>query len=125
MPLLRNRSADWTERTLFTHVGRWPKGADPDQFKYMKCSVRTPRWHLVCDTKDGAKQWQLFDVSADYGEKADAAAAHPDVVARLDAEYDRWWAAVRPLMVNEAASATPKEIAFHVLYRKQFGEPGK
>jgi arylsulfatase len=123
VPLLRNPSADWPDRTLFTHVGRWPKGADVDRHKYTRCSVRTPRWHLVCDAKDGAKAWQLFDVTADYGEKTDMAAAHPDVVRQLDAEYDLWWESVKPLLVNETAVG-PRINPFHELYWKQYDGPG-
>jgi arylsulfatase A len=37
---------------------------------------------------------QLFDLEADPGEQRDLAADHPDVVARLTAIYDRWFADV-------------------------------
>jgi arylsulfatase A-like enzyme len=37
---------------------------------------------------------QLFDLEADPGEEHDLAAAHPDVVARLHAELERWFADV-------------------------------
>ena len=47
VPLLQNPKADWPDRTLFTHVGRWPKGAKVDDYKYAGCSVRVPRWRLV------------------------------------------------------------------------------
>ncbi|MBA4065627.1 MAG: arylsulfatase [Isosphaera sp.] len=120
VPLLRDPKAAWDDRTLFTHVGRWPKGAKPDDHKFDKCSVRTTRWHLVADGKAG-KPWQLFDVTADPGEKADVIDKHPDVVKQLAAEYDAWWAALPPYLVNEAAAGEKKEITFHELYRKQFG----
>ena len=55
-----------------------------------------PRWHLVCDARAGKKQWQLFDVKADPGEKTDVAAEHPEVVKELDAAYDKWWDSVQP-----------------------------
>ena len=47
VPLLENPAAAWEDRTLFTHVGRWAKDADPQKFKFTNCSVRTERWHLV------------------------------------------------------------------------------
>ena len=47
VPLLENPGADWADRQLFTHVGRWPKDADPQQYKFTQCSIRTTRWHLV------------------------------------------------------------------------------
>jgi arylsulfatase len=119
-PLLKDPAAAWPDRVLFTHVGRWPKGADPDAHKYRGCSVRSPRWHLVSDTKDGQKGWQLFDVPADPGEKTDVAAAHADVVIELDAAYDRWWASLPKFLVNEKAVG-PKENPFKELFWKQFG----
>ena len=48
VPLLKNPQVEWPSRILITHVGRWPKG-EQQEFKFANCSVRTPRWHLVCD----------------------------------------------------------------------------
>lgn len=124
VPLLRDPKAAWPERTLFTHVGRWPTGKAAES-KYLKCSVRAPQWHLVCDSKKGEKQWQLFDVKADPGEQTDVAAQHADVVAKLDRAYDAWWASALPLMVNEDA-VPPATNPFADLFYKQFGGgPGK
>jgi hypothetical protein len=47
VPLLENPAADWPDREIFTHVGRWPKDADPQKYKFTNCSVRTARWQLV------------------------------------------------------------------------------
>lgn len=47
VPLLENPDAEWPDRQLFTHVGRWAKDADPQKFEFTNCSVRTARWHLV------------------------------------------------------------------------------
>lgn len=56
-------------------------------------AVRKGRWKLV-DWRDFvAKQnsgWQLFDLEKDVGEKADLAAANPQVVADLSAAWDAW-----------------------------------
>ena len=121
-PLLRGEKVAWPNRELFTHVGRWPQGADPEKFKYAQCSVRDENWHLVSSSK-GEKLWQLFDVQGDPGEKTDVSAAHPRVVARLDAAYDKWWASVVPMMVNEKAVG-PDINPFKELYWKQFADPG-
>jgi arylsulfatase len=94
----------------------------PKEHKYAHCSVRSPRWHLVCDTKDASKLWQLFDVRADPGEKTDVAAKHLEVVKELDAAYDKWWDSVQPGLVNEDAVG-PKINPFKELYEKQFGGP--
>jgi len=121
-PLLVNSHADWPERTLFTHVGRWPKGQPPEFGKYSGCSIRTPRWHLVSTAPMGAAEprWTLFDLNADHGEKTNLAAAHADVVADLSRQYEDWWASVRPMMVNEDAVG-PSVNPFKERYWKQFG----
>ena len=136
----------WPDRTLFTHVGRWGnmvKGVDPEVGKFAQTSVRTTRWHLVSASNAGnaakgkgkaAKKttpeaapavakpnWQLFDLSVDYGETTDVAAQHPEVVADLIAKHDTWWKECRPLMVNENV-AGPAENPFKVLYREQMGK---
>ncbi|NPA36617.1 MAG: arylsulfatase [Chlorobi bacterium] len=38
-PLLENADTSWTDRVLFTHVGRWKEGAI-DAHKYCQCNVR-------------------------------------------------------------------------------------
>ena len=136
----------WPDRTLFTHVGRWGnmvKGVDPEVGKFAQTSVRTTRWHLVSAGNAGnaakgkgkvAKKttpeaaptvakpnWQLFDLSVDYGETTDVAAQHPEVVADLIAKHDAWWKECRPLMVNENV-AGPAENPFKVMYREQMGK---
>ena len=119
VPLLRDPNAPWPDRVLFTHAGRWERG-QAAQSKYRDCSVRNSRWHLVCVSKSGDKQWQLFEVKADPGEKNDVAALHPEVVKGLDASYDQWWDSVQPQLVNEHAVG-PKVNPFKELYWKQFG----
>ncbi|MFM8550495.1 MAG: arylsulfatase [Verrucomicrobiota bacterium] len=149
LPLLTAKPGQdiaWPDRTLFTHVGRWGnmlKGVDPEVGKYAQTSVRTIRWHLVSAVNAGnaakgkgkaAKKsapegapavampnWQLFDLSVDYGETTDVAAQHPEVVADLIARHDAWWKECRPLMVNENV-AGPAENPFKVLYQAQVGK---
>lgn len=116
VPLLRNPAAPWPDRTLVTHVGRWPKGAAP--VKLGACSIRNSRYSLV----HADSRWQLFDLQADPGEKRDIAGRHADLVRELAAEYDRWWEGVLPCLENEAA-AGPAENPFKELYRRQFGQP--
>jgi arylsulfatase len=128
LPLLKDPNAAWEDRTLVTHVGRWAKGSPPENAKYQNCSVRTTRWHLVSAGGGNGKgkgkeshHWQLFDVQADPGEKTDIAAQHPDVVAKMNADYDVWWKSVQPQLVNEDAVG-PAENSFKTLYQQQFGE---
>ncbi|MCC6233390.1 MAG: arylsulfatase [Verrucomicrobiales bacterium] len=120
VPLLERDGADWPERTLFTHVGRWPKGTPPEHWKYKACSVRESRWQMV--SADGGREprWQLFDVGTDPGQQRDVSASQPEVVARLAARYEVWWADVRVGLVNEdvpLAETNP----FKVEAWRQFG----
>jgi arylsulfatase len=119
--LLSNPQAEWTDRTLFTHVGRWPVGADRSKFKYATCSVRNSRFQMVTASKGETKNWQLFDLKSDPGEKTDIADKHPEVVKQLDAEYDRWWDSVQPQLVNENA-VPPAENPFKTLFNQQFSQ---
>ena len=118
-PLLKNPAGTWPDRVIFTHIGRWGRG-QAAQAKYRDCSARNARWHMVCVSKSGEKQWQLFDVKADPGEKNNVAAEHPEVVKELDAAYDKWWDSIQPQLVNENAVG-PKMNPFKELYWKQFG----
>lgn len=120
LPLLQNPKTPWDDRTLFTHVGRWPKLSDPGLAKFKNCSVREPRWHLVSIEGGSAPAWQLFDLSTDRGELRNIAAQHPEVVQRLARRYDAWWDSVKPQLVNENAVG-PRLNPFAELYWKQFG----
>ena len=120
LPLLEKPDASWADRTLVTHVGRWPKNGDPGPFKFKNCSVREPRWHLVSTDGGAQPAWQLFDLTSDYGEQIDVAKAHPDVVKRMAAYYDGWWTSVQPMLVNEKVMG-PRLNPFAELYWKQFG----
>ncbi len=104
---------------MFTHVGRWDKGRAADS-KYLGCRVRNGRYSLVCDTEDGSKKWELFDLKTDYGEKNNVAAEHPETVKQMEEAYDRWWQDVLPCMENENVVG-PAVNPFKELYWKQFG----
>lgn len=118
VPILENPRAEWADRMLFTHVGRWGKG-QAKQSQYAKCSVRNAQFRLVSNGK-GAEGWELFDILKDPGEKTDVRAQHPKVFAEMKAAYDQWWRDVQPDLVNEDV-AIPQYNAFHELYWKQFG----
>lgn len=120
LPLLRNPTASWADRMLFTHAGRWDKGQDPNEHKYRMCAVRTPRWTLVSEAGTTPPQWELFDVTADPGQKTDVGGQHPEVVRNLATAFDDWWAECLPWMVNEKAGG-PRVNPFQELYYKQFG----
>lgn len=46
LPLLKNPKAEWPDRTLVHHVGRWGKG-NAEQLKYAKCAIQNSRFTLV------------------------------------------------------------------------------
>jgi arylsulfatase len=112
LPLLKNPKAEWADRTLAHHVGRWPHGKAADA-KYDTCAIQNVRFTLVNNT-------ELYDLKADPGEKNNVIADHPDVVAGLRAAYEQWWTDVQPLLVNEDVVA-PKMNPLKELYWKQFG----
>ncbi|MCX7010520.1 MAG: arylsulfatase [Kiritimatiellaeota bacterium] len=115
-PLLVNPQAAWPgDRMLFTHVGRWDKGGTPQ--KHGACSVRWQQWLLVREKE----AWALHDLRADPSEKADVAAQHAGVVAKLDAAFDRWWTVVLPCLEHEDAYKTAPAVApFYALYRNLY-----
>lgn len=116
LPLLKDPSADWPDRYLFTHVGRWKRGSDPNDHRYEKCAVRSTHWRLVNHT-------ELYDLSNDPGETNNVAAQHPEVVAEMQRAFDDWWEATVPLMVNEdvpLADHQPQAVR----YERQLTERG-
>lgn len=120
VPLLENPAAPWADRYLFAHQGRWPKFADPNDSKFKMTSVRNTRWAMVSENGGKEPSWQLFDLSADYGQQNNVIAQHPEVVKELSAAFDKWWSECLPLMVNEKAVG-PKLNPFAEIYWKQFG----
>ncbi|MCA9188709.1 MAG: arylsulfatase [Pirellulaceae bacterium] len=99
-PLLEDPNADWPDREIFVHRGRWPQMDDPNDHKFDACAVRTEKWRFVNNR-------ELYDIEADPYEKQNVANDHPDVVARLREAYDKWWSETVPLMVNEGAPFSP------------------
>lgn len=82
-PILRGTIMAWAERSLFVHVQR--AFLPP---KWENSAALTDRWRLI----DGK---QLFDIKADPGQETDIAAGHPEVVAKLRADYETWWASLK------------------------------
>jgi arylsulfatase A-like enzyme len=112
LPLLKDPKATWPDRILVHHVGRWAQGK-VEESKYAKCAIQNSRFTLVENS-------QLYDLVADPGETRNVIAEHPDVIAELRGAYEKWWAEVRPLLVNEEIIG-PAINPFQDLYYKQFG----
>jgi len=111
-PLLKNPRAPWPDRTLVTHLGRWPRG-QAAQSKYAQCSIRNTWFRLVNNR-------ELYDLRSDPGETTNVIDQQPEITAALRAAYDRWWDDIQPLLVNENAVG-PRINPFKELYWKQFG----
>ncbi|HEY5913201.1 MAG TPA: arylsulfatase [Verrucomicrobiae bacterium] len=119
VPLLCDPGAAWPDRRLVTHVGRWERGQAPGA-KYRNCSIRNTRWQMVSISKTVQRDWQLFDLKADPGEKTNVAAQHPEVIRELETAYDQWWETIQPQLINEDAIGSEVN-PFKALYWKQFG----
>jgi len=84
-PLLANPRAEWADRTLVLgtpHNNVGPNAPTP-QFG-QNCAVMTDRWRLV-------NNQELYDMTADPGQKDDVARTHPEVVDQLQAAYRKYW----------------------------------
>ena len=111
VPLLDNPQSDWQDRYLFTHIGRWPTGSEPNEYQWKTFSIRNQRFRLVNNT-------QLFDMEADPGQQKNVIDQHPETVERMRAAWQAWWVESRPMMVNETAPLSPVR-PFHELYKAQ------
>ncbi|MEZ6134169.1 MAG: arylsulfatase [Pirellulaceae bacterium] len=116
VPLLENPNAEWPDRELFIHKGRWEKGTDPNESKWSDAAVRTQRWRLVNNR-------ELYDIEHDPYEQHNVFDEYPDVVARMRSAYDLWWEKTVPLMVNEDAPYAPEQPQA-VRYAKQLAAGG-
>jgi len=89
-PLLEGAGGPWPERTVVTDSQRLD-----ELVKWRQTAVMTGQWRLVNPSPDGdPSKIELYDIRKDPGQRQNIAAAHPEVVARLKTEYDRWWAMV-------------------------------
>ncbi|HYT60868.1 MAG TPA: arylsulfatase [Haliangiales bacterium] len=112
LPLLKNAKAQWPDRFLVTHVGRWPRGR-ADDWKFKNCCIRDSRFALVNNS-------ELYDLKADPGETKNVIQERPGVAAKMRTAYDHWWSETMPRLENEDAIG-PKINPFKALYWKQFG----
>ena len=112
VPVLLDPKADWPDRYLVHHVGRWGRG-QAAKAKYGNFAVRNTRFKLV-------RNRELYDMPADPGEETNVIDKHPQAVAELRKVYEQWWAEVLPCLVNENVPMAA-EPAFHAAFRKQFG----
>ncbi|MEO0416160.1 MAG: arylsulfatase [Verrucomicrobiota bacterium] len=110
LPLMFEENPDWEDRMLFQHVTRWDYGDDPDDWKWLKYSVRTQRYRLV--------EGVLYDLEKDPGQKHDVTAQHPELVTSMKQAYEVFWDQSRPLMINDGVPLA-EERPYHVEYYAQ------
>lgn len=79
-PLLRGKAA-MPDRMMVVQYGQVPKK--------WESNVIWNQWRLVNGT-------ELYDFKANVAEDRDLAATKPDVVAKMRAHYEKWWAGVEP-----------------------------
>ncbi|MCL4207108.1 MAG: arylsulfatase [Pirellulaceae bacterium] len=116
LPLIENADATWPDRYLFSHQGRWPTGAEPNDFQWQNFAVRNQRFRLVGRN-------QLYDMQRDPSQTSNVIQDHPQVAEAMLAAYDAWWKETRPMMVNENVPMSPTR-PFHEAYRKQMETTG-
>lgn len=127
LPLLEDPDAEWADRSLFAHRGRWGGGGRGKKTrtlaKYYGASVRTQRWRLVYEM-DGEGPW-LSDISQDPGERKNLINEYPEVAQRLKADFDSWWDSTEVLLVNEGLPRLrPGQHPLHQRYDEQLKEMG-
>ena len=81
--------AQWAERTVVTHVGRWPNG-QAKTHKHKGSAIRNERFTLVNGNA-------LYDLENDSGEQNDVSKDYPEAFQTLTKQYNQWWSVVRPL----------------------------
>lgn len=81
--LLRGASNALSERMLVVQYGQNPAKWDS--------AVIWNKWRLV-------KGEELYDLTNDPGQQNNVAAQHADVLGKMRAHYEKWWAGVEPLL---------------------------
>lgn len=80
-PLLRGKAETLPDRMLVVQYGQVPAKWD--------CAVMWNKWRLVAGK-------ELYDLATDPAQAHDVAAEHADVVSKMRAHYETWWAGVAP-----------------------------
>ena len=98
VPLLKGETANWPDRMIFTF--RTPGG----DALTVRGAVRTQRWRAVKDRKN----WELYDMKADPGQKSNISTEYSDVVKKLRDAYE--------VAVRDVTKAGFDPLAIHIGY---------
>lgn len=86
-PLMLDSKPVWPNRAVITDSQRLE-----NLVKWRQAAVMTQRWRLVNPSLDGdPAKLELYDLPEDPGQRVNVAARHPRIVAKLTADYERWW----------------------------------
>ncbi|MBI4909706.1 MAG: arylsulfatase [Acidobacteria bacterium] len=85
VPLLKGAAKELPERTLIVQFSRMnaPMPQKND------ATLMRRKWRLV-------QSKELYDVAADPAQAKNVIDSHPDIVKRMQADYDKWWKTVEP-----------------------------
>ena len=83
VPLFKGNAADWPDRTLVVEKQRSVERTPSNS------AIMSQRWRLVGHNK-------LYEIGKDPGQNNNVASAHPEVVEKLLADFDKHWERVTP-----------------------------
>ena len=113
LPLLKDPSAKWPERTLFFQWNGVEKpirgrafAAITERWKLLQpVGIENPGQQFICDqytelskiqgrgdrTIKGPSRYELYDLAVDPAERYDLAARYPDIVEQMKKQYNAWF----------------------------------
>ena len=82
VPLLKDPESEWKSRTIITDTQR-------KEFlhKWKDASIMTDDYRLI-------RGKELYDFNLDAGQTTDISEQHPEIVEKMRADYEAWWARV-------------------------------
>ncbi|MFI3267491.1 MAG: sulfatase-like hydrolase/transferase, partial [Rikenellaceae bacterium] len=115
-PLLTEENPEWENRILYMDTQR-----EENLIKYKKYAVMDEKWRLL----DGTA---LYNVDEDLAQKNNVIEQYPEVAARLQEGYERWWDSFLAEKADESYGyiqvGSPKEnparISSHDLHTGQY-----
>jgi arylsulfatase A-like enzyme len=86
-PVLRGEASSVPERSIVIDSQRLDR-----LVKWRQTAVMRRQWRLVNASEDGDRnKLELYDLKSDPGQRRNVAPEHPDMVASLSRDYERWW----------------------------------